>query len=137
MQAKRDRAEMTEDFLAAVDFVGNHPDSTGKSFFSFWRQYGVAACDTNTNARGGCFLLRRTSGPEETINAPLMLHHGEWHERVNASGRISKNIFFVTLTLMRITAFTMTRHRDFLIGSGVVVVAEEHRVLTRHLGLNG
>ena len=90
MQAKRDRAEMTEDFLAAVDFVGNHPDSTGKVGavgFCFGGSMALRLAIQIPTLAAAVSYYGGHPGPEEAkpINAPLMLHHGELDERVNAS----------------------------------------------------
>ncbi len=90
MQAKRDRAEMTEDFVAAVEFAGNHPDCTGKVGavgFCFGGSMSLRLAIQIPTLTAAVSYYGGHPGAEEAapINAPLMLHHGELDERVNAS----------------------------------------------------
>jgi carboxymethylenebutenolidase len=81
---------MVEDFLAAVDFVRNHPDCTGKVgtvgfCFGGGMSLRMAIRDPEL-AAAVAYYGRHPEPPEAaSINAPLMLHHGELDERVNAS----------------------------------------------------
>lgn len=89
MQRQRDRAEMVEDFIAAVEFLQDHPDSNGSvgsvgfcfgGSMSGTLAYRVADLDAAVMFYGG-----HPSAEDTTkINAPLMIHHGELDERVNA-----------------------------------------------------
>lgn len=90
MQRERDRDEMVEDFIAAVEFVGNHPDCTGKvGSVGFCFGGGMSlrlAVRIPTLAAAVAYYGRHPASAEvASINAPLMLHHGELDERVNAS----------------------------------------------------
>lgn len=89
MQRKRDRAEMTEDFIAAIEMLQKHPD-----------------CTSNVGCVGFCFggsmsnqMAARVPSlkaavpfygggvPDEAvpnINAPLLIHLGSLDKRVNA-----------------------------------------------------
>jgi len=89
MQRQRDGAEMVEDFIAAVEFIQNHPDSNGSVGsvgFCFGGgmsgQLSVRVPDLDAAV---VFYGRHPSAEDATrITAALMLHHGELDERVNA-----------------------------------------------------
>ncbi len=90
LQAKRDSAEMVEDFAAAVEFVGNHPDCSGKvGSVGFCFGGGVSlqlAVRMPTLAAAVAYYGRHPSAADaKSIKAPLMMHHGGLDERVNAS----------------------------------------------------
>ena len=90
MQRERDRDEMVEDFLAAVEFVRNHPDCTGKVGtvgFCFGGSMSLRMAIRAPELAAAVAYYGRHPEPSEaaSINAPLMLHHGELDERVNAS----------------------------------------------------
>jgi len=90
LQRQRDRDEMVEDFVAAVEFVGSHPDCTGKvgaAGFCFGGGMSMRmAVRLPTLAAAVAYYGRHPDPTEVTlIKAPLMLHHGELDERVNAS----------------------------------------------------
>ncbi len=90
LQRKRDRDEMVEDFVAAVEFVAGHPDCTGKvGSVGFCFGGGMSmrmAVRIPTLAAAVAYYGRHPDPTEVTlIKAPLMLHHGELDERVNAS----------------------------------------------------
>ncbi len=90
LQRQRDRDEMVEDFAAAVEFIGGHPDCTGKvGSVGFCFGGGMSmrmAVRIPTLAAAVAYYGRHPDPTEVTlINAPLMLHHGELDERVNAS----------------------------------------------------
>jgi carboxymethylenebutenolidase len=90
LQAQREMDEMVEDFVAAVAYLQQHPDCTG-------RVGAVGFCF------GGSMVLRLAARLPElaasvpfygghpgadaaaAIRAPLMLHHAGLDERVNAS----------------------------------------------------
>ena len=90
LQRERDRDEMVEDFIAAVEFLQVHPDCTGKvGAVGFCFGGGVVqrlAVRMPTLAAGVPFYGRHPA-PEDaaSIKAPLMLHHAGLDERVNAS----------------------------------------------------
>jgi carboxymethylenebutenolidase len=90
LQRKRDRDEMVEDFVAAVEFVAGHPDCTGKvGSVGFCFGGGMSmrmAVRIPTLAAAVAYYGRHPDPTEVTlIKTPLMLHHGELDERVNAS----------------------------------------------------
>lgn len=90
LQRQRDRNEMIEDFVAAVDFVSKHPDCTGKVGsvgFCFGGEMSMRlAIRIRTLAAAVAYYGRHPEPAEAAlIKAPLMLHHGELDERVNAS----------------------------------------------------
>lgn len=89
LQRQRDSDEMVEDFVAAVEFVGSHPDCTGKVGsvgFCFGGEMSMRmAVRLPTLAAAVAYYGRHPDPNEVTlIKAPLMLHHGELDERVNA-----------------------------------------------------
>ena len=89
MQASLDPAKLMEDFFAAYEFLRDHPDSTGKvGCVGFC--YGGGVCnalavaypDLNASVP---FYGRQPSAEEVArIKAPLLIHHAESDERVNA-----------------------------------------------------
>ncbi|NQV86347.1 MAG: dienelactone hydrolase family protein [Woeseiaceae bacterium] len=90
LQAKRDSAEMVEDFIAAVEFVANHPDCTGKVGsvgFCFGGAVSLQlAVRIPTLGAAVSYYGRHPSAADaKSIKAPLMLHHGGLDERVNAT----------------------------------------------------
>jgi carboxymethylenebutenolidase len=90
LQRQRDGAEMIEDFVAAVQFLQQHPDCTGKvGAVGFCFGGGMAmrlAVRMPDVAAAVAFYGRHPSADEAAaIQAPLMLHHAELDERVNAS----------------------------------------------------
>ena len=90
MQRERDRDEMVEDFVAAVGFLQDHPDCSGKvGAVGFCFGGGMVmrlAIRVPTLAAGVAFYGRHPDASEAAeVNAPLMIHHGELDERVNAS----------------------------------------------------
>jgi len=90
LQRQRDGAEMTEDFVAAVQFLQQHPDCTGKvGAVGFCFGGGMSmrlAVRLPDLAAAVAFYGRHPSADEaNAIRAPLMLHHAGLDERVNAS----------------------------------------------------
>ena len=90
LQRERDRNEMIEDFLAAVEFVRTHPDCTGKVGtvgFCFGGAMSLRMAIRAPQLSAAVAYYGRHPDPDEaaSIHAPLMLHHGELDERVNAS----------------------------------------------------
>ncbi len=90
LQRKRDRDEMIEDFVAAVEFVGSHPDCSGKVGtvgFCFGGGMSMRMAVRLPNLAAAVAYYGRHPEPAEAsdIKAPLMLHHGELDERVNAT----------------------------------------------------
>ena len=89
MQRERDRDEMFEDFVAAVEFLQGHPDCTGKvGSVGFCYGGGVSmslAVRLPSLAAAVAFYGRHPSAEDAArIEAPLMIHHGELDERINA-----------------------------------------------------
>lgn len=90
LQRQRDGAEMIEDFVAAVQFLQQHPDCTGKVGAVGFCFGGAMAMRLAVRlpdiAAAVAFYGRHPSADEAAaIQAPLMLHHAELDERVNAS----------------------------------------------------
>jgi len=90
MQRERDRNEMIEDFRAAVEFAGNLPDCTGKVGivgFCFGGSMSLRMAIEVPDLAAAVAYYGPHPDPAEaaSINASLMLHHGELDERVNAS----------------------------------------------------
>ena len=90
MQKQRDILEMTEDFAAAVQFVAEHPDCTGRvAAIGFCFGGGMAmrlAVRMPELAAAVSFYGRHPARDDAAkIDVPLMLHHGELDDRVNAS----------------------------------------------------
>ena len=90
MQRQRDRAEMVEDFVAAVRFLQEHPDTTGTVGavgFCFGGSMALTlAIRVPELGAAVPFYGRHPDGEQAAgIKAPLLLHHGELDERVNAS----------------------------------------------------
>jgi carboxymethylenebutenolidase len=89
MQRQRDRAEMVEDFVAAVRFLQDHPDTTGTVGavgFCFGGSMALAMAIRVPELGAAVAFYGRHPASEEVakIEAPLLLHHGELDERVNA-----------------------------------------------------
>lgn len=90
LQRQRDRDEMVEDFAAAVAFLQDHPDCTGKvGAVGFCFGGGMAmrlAVRLPKLAAAVAFYGQHPEADEAaSIQAPLMLHHAALDERVNAS----------------------------------------------------
>ncbi len=90
MQRQRDRDEMVEDFVAAVEFMQQHPDCTGKvGAVGFCFGGGMSmrlAVRLPELSAAVAFYGRHPSAEEAaSIQAPLMIHHAALDERVNAS----------------------------------------------------
>ena len=89
MQRERDSAEMVEDFVAAVEFLQNHPDSNGSVGsvgFCFGGGMSMQLAVRVTDLDAAVAFYGRHPSAEDTarIEAPLMLHHAGLDERVNA-----------------------------------------------------
>ncbi len=89
MQRERDRDEMFEDFVAAVEFLQGHPDCTGKvGSVGFCYGGGVsmslAVRLPNLGAAVAYYGGHPSAEDAARIEAPLMIHHGELDERINA-----------------------------------------------------
>ena len=90
MQSKRDRAEMEQDFAAAVEYLQKHPDCTGKVgtvgfCFGGGMSLKLAVRFPSLGAAVAFYGRHPDSSDAARISAPLMLHHGALDERVNAT----------------------------------------------------
>jgi carboxymethylenebutenolidase len=90
LQKQRDGAEMTEDFIAAVKFLREHPDTTGRIGvvgFCFGGEMVLKLATRLPDLGAGVSFYGRHPDADQagSIKAPLMLNHGELDERVNAS----------------------------------------------------
>ena len=90
LQRQRDPEEMIEDFVAAVNFLRDHPDTTGRiGAVGFCFGGGMVlelAIRLPDLGAGVAFYGRHPeAGRAAAIKAPLMLNHAELDERVNAS----------------------------------------------------
>ncbi|MDX1516657.1 MAG: dienelactone hydrolase family protein [Woeseiaceae bacterium] len=90
LQRQRDGAEMVEDFVSAVEFLQSHPDCDGNvGCVGFCFGGGMAmrlAVRIPTLGAAVAFYGRHPApGDAAAIQAPLMLHHAELDDRVNAS----------------------------------------------------
>jgi len=90
LQRERDREEMVEDFVAAVEFLEGHPDCTGKVgavgfCFGGEMSMDLAVRLPELGAAVAFYGRHPEASDAESINAPLMLHHASLDERVNAS----------------------------------------------------
>lgn len=90
LQRQRDFQEMTEDFLAAVEFLREHPDTTGRVGavgFCFGGGMVLELAIRLPDLDAGVAFYGRHPGADRAaaIKAPLMLNHAELDERVNAS----------------------------------------------------
>lgn len=89
LQKKRDRSEMTEDFVAAVHYLREHPDCNGKVGsvgFCFGGGMSLQLAIRVPDLAAAVAFYGRHPGADEAmeIRAPLMLHHGELDNRINA-----------------------------------------------------
>lgn len=89
MQRERDRTEMQQDFIAAVEFLQTHDASTGQvGCVGFCYGGGISnllAARVPDLACAVPYYGRPAPADEiERINAPLQLHFGELDKRVNA-----------------------------------------------------
>ncbi|MEQ8244453.1 dienelactone hydrolase family protein [Fulvivirga sp.] len=89
MQRKRDRDEMLEDFIAAFDYLKNHPACTGNIgvvgfCFGGWISNMMAVKVPDLKAAVPFYGGQPSVEEVPNINAPLQLHFGGLDERVNA-----------------------------------------------------
>lgn len=87
LQRKRDRNEMLEDFIAAFDYLKNHPECNGKVgvvgfCFGGWISNMMAVKVPDLGAAVPFYGGQPTEDIDK-INAPLLLHFGELDKRVN------------------------------------------------------
>lgn len=90
MQRERDRVEMEQDFAAAVEYLQKHPDCTGTVgavgfCFGGGMSLKLAVRFPSLGAAVAFYGRHPDSADAAKISAPLMLHHGELDERVNAT----------------------------------------------------
>ena len=90
LQRQRDREEMTEDFVAAVDFLREHPDTAGRVGavgFCFGGGMVLELAIRLPDLDAGVAFYGRHPDADQAaaIKAPLMLNHAGLDERVNAS----------------------------------------------------
>ncbi|MCE2614221.1 dienelactone hydrolase family protein [Flavobacteriaceae bacterium D16] len=88
LQRQRDRNEMLEDFIAAFEYLKNHPECTGKVgvvgfCFGGWIS-NMMAVKVPDLAAAVPFYGGQPKEDIEEINAPLLLHFAELDKRVNA-----------------------------------------------------
>lgn len=90
MQTRRDREEMTQDFIAAAEFLKTHPLSSGKVgavgfCFGGGMVNQLAVRIPNTVAAAVPFYGRQPdAGDVPKISAPLLIHYAELDRRINA-----------------------------------------------------
>ncbi len=88
LQAKRDRNEMLEDFIAAAEFLRSHPDCNGKVgvvgfCFGGWIANMMAVRIPELAAAVPFYGGQPAKEDVAKIKAPLLLHYGELDTRVN------------------------------------------------------
>lgn len=89
MQRQLDRDTMVEDFVAAVEFLTSHPDSTGRvgavGFCFGGGMVNTLAVRLPDLAAGVAFYGSQPAAEDvPRIRAPLLLHYAGLDERVNA-----------------------------------------------------
>jgi carboxymethylenebutenolidase len=90
LQRQRDPEEMIEDFVAAVNFLRDHPDTTGRTgavgfCFGGGMVLELAIRVPDLGAGVAFYGRHPEAGRAAAIKAPLMLNHAELDERVNAT----------------------------------------------------
>lgn len=90
LQKQRDGHEMTEDFIAAVKFLREHPDTSGRIGivgFCFGGEMVLKLATRLPDVGAGVSFYGRHPDADQaaSIKAPLMLNHAELDERVNAT----------------------------------------------------
>jgi len=89
MQRKRDRKEMVEDFVAAVGYLQEHPDCTGKVgtvgfCFGGGMSLRMAVRVADLGAAVAFYGSHPSAEDAARIKAPLLLQHAGLDDRVNA-----------------------------------------------------
>ena len=89
LQRKRDRKEMLEDFIAAFDFLKNHPECNGNVgvvgfCFGGWISNMMAIKIPELKGAVPFYGGQPEAEDVHRIEAPLLLHFGELDKRVNA-----------------------------------------------------
>lgn len=88
MQSKRNREEMLEDFIAAYNYLKNHPDCNGKVgvvgfCFGGWISNAMAVRLPELAAAVPYYGGQPATEDVPKIQAPLLLHYAELDTRVN------------------------------------------------------
>ena len=88
LQRQRDRNEMLEDFIAAYEYLKNHPECNGKVgvvgfCFGGWISNMMAARLPELTAAVPYYGRQIGGEMVPAIQAPLLLHYGELDKRVN------------------------------------------------------
>ncbi|WP_300598241.1 dienelactone hydrolase family protein [Niabella sp.] len=88
LQAKRDKNEMLEDFIAAADYLKTQPDCNGKVgvvgfCFGGWIANMMAVRMPGLSAAVPFYGTQPASEDVSKIKAPLLLHYGALDTRVN------------------------------------------------------
>ncbi len=88
MQAKRDREEMLQDFIAAFDYLKSHPECSGKVgvvgfCFGGWVSNMMAVRVPDLMAAVPFYGGQAAAEEVPNINAPLLLHFAGNDKRVN------------------------------------------------------
>ncbi|MEO1258565.1 MAG: dienelactone hydrolase family protein [Bacteroidota bacterium] len=88
MQRQRDKEKMLQDFIAAFDFLKNHPECTGKIgvvgfCFGGWISNMMAVRVPDLLAAVPFYGRMPASEEVPNIKAPLLLHFGAFDKRVN------------------------------------------------------
>jgi carboxymethylenebutenolidase len=88
MQRERDRFEMLEDFIAAFEYLKNHPECNGKIgvvgfCFGGWIANMMAVRVSDLKAAVPFYGGQPSDEETAQINAPLLIHYGELDTRVN------------------------------------------------------
>ncbi|MEO0331175.1 MAG: dienelactone hydrolase family protein [Bacteroidota bacterium] len=88
LQRQRDRDEMLEDFIAAHDYLNDHPECTGKVgvvgfCFGGWISNMMAVHVPELDAAVPFYGGQPEAEMVSQIQAPLLLHFGELDKRVN------------------------------------------------------
>lgn len=89
LQSKRDRNEMLEDFIAAYDYLKNHPECDGNIgvvgfCFGGWISNMMAVKIPGLKAAVPFYGGQPDATDVPAIKAPLLLHYASLDERVNA-----------------------------------------------------
>ncbi|MFD2101801.1 dienelactone hydrolase family protein [Flagellimonas iocasae] len=89
LQRQRDRNEMLEDFIAAYEYLKNHPDCNGKVgvvgfCFGGWISNMMAVKVQDLAAAVPFYGSQPADDEVAQINAPLLIHYAGLDERVNA-----------------------------------------------------
>ncbi len=88
MQSQRDRNEMLQDFMAAFEYLKNHPDCTGQVgvvgfCFGGWISNMMAVNIPDLAAAVPFYGGQPTAEETKEISAPLLLHFAALDTRVN------------------------------------------------------